>query len=286
MPSRSARFSTRETVEYVLTQAARIQLDFANNDVCKTDDRFEQVVLRDPKARGMYSLWYTDPVCFGVGDYGFKGDVQWSSFFHEMGHNVTLNSPAKFHWGFKQDGPASTIYSETMAQIFQHATAYELVNQSEQYGLSRELAFDIARNAFATMRVVRRSFEDYRRDGCNFCSWNDGKTPRDPTFNTFMTIAYMFFGHAEKERSGYRQPINRLMGFLQHFNPEWEKAFSAHTNSPEAERFRATLMCAAVSHAFRQDLRQEFRELHLPIDDEAFRKLRILGGSEPANPGK
>jgi hypothetical protein len=274
---------TRETVEYVLTQAAAVQVDFANNDVCRTDARFDQVLLRDPKAGGMYSLWFTEPVAFGVGDYGFAGSIQWSSFFHEMGHNVTLNSPAKFHWGFKQDGPASTIYSETMAQIFQHATAYEMVNNARKYGLSENLAWDIAQNATASMGIVRRSFESYRENGFHFCSWNDPTTGGDDTFDTFMTVAYKFFEHAEKGGVGYREPTKRLMAFLQRFNPEWEKGFSAGGNSPAAERFRATLMTAALSHAFKKDLRQEFRELHFPVDDKVFRAL-VDAGAETGKP--
>jgi len=268
---------TRETVEYVLTVAAAIQLDLANDNVCKTDGRFEQVLLRDPKCRGMHSVWYTDPVCLVSGDNGFKGDIEWSSFFHEMGHNVTLNSPAEFHWGFKQDGPANTIYSEVLAQVFQHATAYELVNNRDKYGISRDLAFDIARSARASMSVVRRSYEDYRKDGSRFCSWNAGDTEHDETFNTFMTVAYKFFEHAEKDRRGYRQPVKRLMAFLQRFNPEWEKGFSARSNSPDAERFRATLASAALSYAFQRDLRQEFRELRFPVDDEVFQRLMASG---------
>lgn len=271
---------SRETVEYVLTQAAAIQLDFANNDVCQVGDRFEQVLLRDPRARGMYSLWYTDPVGFGVGDYGFKGDIKWASFFHEMGHNVTLNSPANFHWGFRQDGPANTIYSETMAQIFQHATAYELVNNHQKYGISRDLAWDIAKSARASMCVVRRSYQNYLNTGRRFCSWNDPKTQHDDTFTTFMTIAYKFFEHAEKDRRGYRQPVKSLMAFLQRFNPEWEKGFRARRNSPGAERFRASLAVAALSYAFGRDLRAEFRDLRFPIDDEVFRKFQASSATE------
>ena len=41
---------------------------------------------------------------------------------HEMGHNATLNSPADYYFGGKTDGPANAILSETIAQIFQHAT--------------------------------------------------------------------------------------------------------------------------------------------------------------------
>ena len=261
---------TRETVEYVLTQAAAIQLDLANKDVCKSGDGFEQVLLRDPKFVGMYSIWHTDPICFGAGDWGFKCGIQWSSFFHEMGHNVTLNSPAKYHWGFKLDGPANTIYSETMAQIFQHATAYEMVNHRHQYGISEDLAFDIARNAMTSMGIVRRSYESYRRNGCHFCSWNDAKTEQDDTFDTFMTVAYKFFEHAEGDGNGYRKPVKRLMTFLQQFNPAWEKGFSARQNSSQAEQFRATLVVAALSCALDKDLRTEFRELRFPVDDTTF----------------
>jgi hypothetical protein len=269
------RACTRDTVEYVLSQAAAIQVDLANNDVCKPNGKFEQMLLRDPEFGGMYSIWYTDPVGFGVGDYGFQGAIQWSSFFHEMGHNVTLNSPAEFHWGFKQDGPANTIYSETLAQIFQHATASELVNHARDCGISEDLAWDIAQSATASMRGVRGSFENYRKNGCRFCSWNDPQTPRDDTFDTFMAIAYTFFEHAEKEGRGYREPMRRLMAFLQRFNPQWEKGFSAHKNSPEAEQFRATLMVAALSHSFKEDLRPEFRGLRFPIDDALYGELNV-----------
>ncbi len=264
---------TRQTVEYVLSVAAAIQMDLVNGDVCTSHGRFEQALLRDPECGGMYSVWYTDPVCLASGDYGFTGNIEWSSFFHEMGHNVTLNSPAEFHWGFKQDGPANTIYSEFLAQVFQHATAYELVNNRDTYGIGRDLAYTIEQSARASMGIVRRSYEAYREDGCHFCSWNDGETERDETVTTFMTVAYKFFEHAEKDQHGYRQPVKRLMAFLQRFNPKWEKAFSAKSNSPEAERFRATLVCAALSYAFQKDLRREFRELHFPIDDKIFQQL-------------
>jgi hypothetical protein len=269
---------TRQTVEYVLTQGAAIQMDLANSDVCRTGERFEQVLLCDSEFRGMYSLWYTDPVGIGLGGEPFGGEVQWSSFFHEMGHNVTLNSPADFHWGFRQDGPANTIYSETVAQVFQHATAYELVNQKQTYGVSDALALDIARSARSSMETVRRSYESYRENGCRFCSWNDAATEHDDTLDTFMTIAYTFFEHAEKGNTGYRQPVKRLMAFLQQFNPDWERRFSARENSSDAESFRATLMVAALSHAFESDLRTEFQLLRFPIDDTVFHELTGYGG--------
>jgi len=271
---------SRESAEYLLTITAAIQLDLANNNVCKTNGRFEQALLRDPASGGMYSIWYTEPIGLGAGDYAFKGDLQWSSLFHEMGHNVTLNSPAGYHWGFRQDGPANTIYSETMAQIFQHATAYELLNDSEKYGIGGDWAFDIARSARASMQIVRRSYANYRKNGCHFCSWNDKNTKNDETFDTFMTIAFKFFEHAERNRKGYRTPVKRIMEFMQRFNPEWEAGFSARKNNPRAEQFRATLSVAALSYAFNQDLRKEFLELRFPVDDDLF--LKLLTAPEPS----
>ena len=121
-------FSTnlpRATVEYVLSVAATVQNDLANSNVFLVDGGFGQRVLRDPAAGGMYSIWYSSPVAFGSADYGFQGTPGYSSFFHEMGHNVTLNFPTAYYYGGKIDGNANAIYSETLAQIFQHATAYE-----------------------------------------------------------------------------------------------------------------------------------------------------------------
>jgi len=108
-----------------------------------------------------------------------------------------------------------------MAQIFQHATAHELVNNRRKYGIGEDLAFDIAASAKASIGIVRRAYDKYRKNGSRFCSWNDRSTKHDDTFNTFMTIAYKFFEHAEKGEQGYRQPVRRLMGFMQLFNPKW-----------------------------------------------------------------
>ena len=66
-------------------------------------------------------------------DYGFQGTIEWSSFMHEMGHNFTLNSPADYYYGGKIDGNANAIFSESLAQIFQHATAFEIINNYSDY---------------------------------------------------------------------------------------------------------------------------------------------------------
>ena len=264
----------RETVEYLLSLAASVEVSFANGDVCRTDGKFDQIALRDPPFGGMYSLWYTEPICFGVGgDDKFQLDTAWSSFFHEMGHNVTLNTPEQYYWGFKQDGNANCIYSETMAQIMQHATAYELVNHHKKYGIGEGIADDIAISATNSMDILRNGYMRYCQNGMHYTSWNDPATPGGDIGGTFMTIAYLFISHAEQSNQGYFIPVKRMLQFLQSFNAEWEKGFSSHANSPEAERFRATLMTAALSYAFSMDVRQEFRDHNFPVDDMVYRSL-------------
>lgn len=105
----------RDAVEYLLTVAATVQRDLINSNVFLIDGGFQQCVLRDTNFGGMYSIWYSSPVAFGSGDYGFQGTPQYSSFFHEMGHNFTLNFPATYYYGGKIDGNANAIYSETLA---------------------------------------------------------------------------------------------------------------------------------------------------------------------------
>ena len=85
----------RSTLEYVLTAAAQIQKDFVNDDMFLFNEKFEQYMFRDPTFGGAYSLWFTDPVSFGVGDPFMLGNIDFSSLFHEMGHNFTLNTPSK-----------------------------------------------------------------------------------------------------------------------------------------------------------------------------------------------
>ena len=267
----------REVIEYVLSLAAVIQIDLANGDVLSPDGNFGQIVLWDPALQGggMYSLWYTTPVSFAASCDAMKGIVAYSSFFHEMGHNVTLNFPRDHHYGGKIDGNANAIYSETMAQIFQHATAYEMLNHADAYGLSEDLAYDIAENATATFTVVRDAHTRYlHRDvEDRFSSWNNPNTPHDETFDTFMTLAYKFIEHAELANEGFRVPVQRLCRFLGCFDSQWRAQFSQHQNSSFAESFRATLMVAALSYAAETDLREEFKGLSFPIDDATFEDL-------------
>ena len=271
----------RSTTEYILTVAASIQKDLVNDDVYLINGGFKQVLLRDPPFGGMYSLWYTIPVSFGVGDYGFQGTIQWSSFMHEMGHNFSLNSPADYYYGGKMDGNANAIFSESMAQIFQHATAYEIINNAGTYGLSEDIIADIKQSAISSIKIVRSSYEDYVNSGKSFASWNDPNTPQDETFNTFMTIAYQFFIHAENSGLGYRQPLKRMMKLLQTFNEDLRQQYDQHHNTTAADTFRATLMTTAVGYGFGQDLRDEFRSLNFPISDVIYGELINLVNTAP-----
>jgi hypothetical protein len=270
----------RSTVEYVLSVASLIQKDFVNDNVYLVDGGFEQVVLRDSLFGGMYSLWFTEPVSFVSGNGGFQGTIGWSSFMHEMGHNYTLNSPAEYYYGGKIDGNANAIYSESMAQIFQHASAYEIINHAAYYGLSGDLIADVKASAISAIKVVRNSYDNYLNTGMNFASWNDPGTGWDETFNTFMTIAYKFCAHAETSGLGYRLPAKRMMQLLQVFDEDLMQRYDQNNNTAEADSFRATLIVAAVSRAFFADLRSEFRDLNFPVDDETYDELMgMLGGA-------
>ncbi len=263
----------RKTIEYILSVAALVHMDFINDNIYMTDDTFRQVLLRDAGFSGMYSLWFTNPVSFGVGDYGLQGTIQWSSFFHEMGHNFTLNTPAGYYFGGKTDGNANAIYSETMAQIFQHVTAYHIVNNYTKYGLNEDLACEIKLSANASFSVLSTIYQRYVNSGKNYSSWNDPNTQHDETVNTFMTIAYKFFEHAEKGKLDYEHQLKRMMKFLQRFNQDWLKRYDPMNDSIEGSSFRATLMASALSYAFEEDLRAEFKEIKFPVSDDIYQEL-------------
>lgn len=264
----------RQTVEYLLSAGAAIQMDFVNRDALPVRGRFEQVLLRDTSlSGGGYSLWFTDPVSWATGSAELQGTPSWSVFFHEMGHNFTLNTPSGFIYGGKTDGSANAIYSETMAQIFQHATIYELVNRKAEFGLSDDVAAELAQSGVSSIGGVRRQYEDYVASGMPFTSWNDPAQMGDETVRTFMTLAYRFLFHAETDGLGYRVPVKRMMTLLQLFDEGLRLRYDAGRNTPEAETFRSTLMVAAISFAFGRDLRAEFRDLRFPVNDATYDEL-------------
>jgi hypothetical protein len=269
-------FSTipRSTIEYILSVIAAIEKDMANDDVFLINDKFQQVMLRDSSFGGAYSIWYSSPIAFGAGDSFLKGTIGFSSLFHEMGHNMTLNSPAKYIYGGKIDGDANAIFSESMAQIFQHTAGFHIINNYLSYGLSNDLVmFDIKNSVVSSISIVRSSYERYLKNGKEFASWNDSSTSVDETFDTFMTIAYKFFEQAENTGGGYTTSLKRMMRLLQAFDSSWQQRYDPLNNTAAADTFRATLMATAVSYAFAKDLRSDFRDLNFPISDQIYDEL-------------
>lgn len=263
----------RADVEYVLSQAAAIESAILEGDMESVNGGFNQVVLREPTFGGAYSLWFTTPVAFAANGNFFQGTPGYSSLFHEMGHNFSLNAPAAFRYGGRIDGSANAIFSEAIAQMFQHAVAYELVNNAVRYGLPADLAYSIGESARASARSVRSNFDTYVAQGLPFSSWNDPVTPLDETVGTFMTLTRMFMVHAEQSQS-YVPALTRTMRLLRTFNQSLQTQYAPQTNSVQAATFRATLMVAALSYGFDTDLRSEFRALAFPIDDATYTTLR------------
>ena len=264
---------SREDVEYTLSVGAGMQSDMVNGDTFLVDGGFRQYVMRDSDFAGMYSLWFTSPVSFGAGDYAFSGSIQWSSLYHEMGHNTTLNFPADHYYGGKIDGNANAIYSETMGQIFQYATAYELMNEGGGYGLPDDLLMEIRLSTISAISGLRNAYDRYVDEGMNFCSWNDPGTPEDEAMDTFATLAYKFCAHAELAGSGYRMPLKRMSQLLALFDEDLELRWDRHHNTAAADTFRATLMVTAISHGFDSDLRAEFAALNFPLCDATYDDL-------------
>jgi hypothetical protein len=264
----------KTTIQYVLSAAAAMERDFDNEDFFLINGQFQQIVLCDlGSSGGMYSIWYSSPVAFGAGSNAFTGSLSWSSYFHEMGHNFTLNSPSNYYFGGKIDGNANAIVSEALAQIFQHAADYELINHGAELGFGPDLIADIRNSALASMSIVRSSYNAYTNTGSVFQSWNNPSTPQDETFDTFMTVAYKFFQHAEQGGNGYRLPLKRLMQALELFNSSWLSSYDPGEDTPTADTFRATLWVAAMSYAFQADLRDEFEALNFPVSNTAYTNL-------------
>jgi len=85
-------------------------------------------------------------------------------------------------------------------------------------------------------------------------------------------VARQFMIHAEQAKA-YIGPLTRTMRLLRTFNPTLAAKYAPGTNSAAADVFRSTLMVAALSYGFKQDLRAEFRALNFGIDDATFTTL-------------
>ncbi|MCF0074947.1 T9SS type A sorting domain-containing protein [Dyadobacter sp. CY261] len=257
----------RGDLEYLLSIVGSIETEFMNSDLYLYENKFQQYLFRDAGAGGGYAIWYTDPVAMAAGDALVNTTIDFSSLAHEMGHNFTLNTPAKYIFGGKIDGSANACYSESMAQIFQHATGYELINNYKKYGLDQNIYLTLVGNFKASFNTLKNFYLKYLEGGKKFTTWNDPSTANDETLLSFATTAFKFCEYAENEGQGYTMPVKRMMQFLQKFNAEWHQRFDQFNNTEAANSFRATMMVAALSHAFQKDLRQDFRSLNYPISD-------------------
>ena len=288
---------SRSEFEYLFHLGATIEYDFVNENVLLSNGKFEQYALRDTAFSGAYALWYSRPVTFGIGNGFVQGsDSDFSSMYHEMGHNFTLNFPANFIYGGKIDGPANAFYSEAMAQVFQYAVGYEIINNYQKYGLDDQLLFKFKSLFFNGVSRLRGTYTEYVNEGMRFNTFNttDARRNRD-VFQTFLSVPYKFYEYAEQQGKGYRQPIKRLTQFLSRFNADWQKRYDQFNDTPAGNSFRATLMVAAMSYAFEKDLRADFRAINYPVSDTDFAylnadpsiipKLLSFGFQKANNPG-
>jgi hypothetical protein len=263
----------RTALEYVLSLSAYLQNDFTNGNVSSHGGGFRQVVLRDPDFPGIYVIWDSDPAGIIAGDSELSGYIPYAAFFHQMSHNFTLNTPAAYAIGEKIEGPARSVYAKAMATIFSLATAYEILNNAEAFGLGDGLAFDILQDAYVAVDDTRFRYEQYRTTDSPFAAWDDPDSGDDENLSVDKAITFMFREQAEQKGAGYREPLKRMMALLQLFNPDWHDQYSQRANSPAAEAFRATWMVAALSYAFSADLRGEFKALNFPIDDAVYEDM-------------
>jgi hypothetical protein len=246
-------------------------------------------MLENTSYGGGFSLWFIRPMSVGFGPGplapAITSWVSWCILFNEPGKDVTLNTPASFSYGENTGGNAGEFYSETMGDIFSYAAGCELVSNAASYGIGDEVAADIENSMLTGAAALQATYEAYVAAGAPFCSWNPNNGGTDPTGGTTSTLAWKFIEHAESQGLGYRTPAKRLMKLLQMFDPAMLSCFAPQSDTEAAATFRSTLMVTALSYAFSEDLRSEFRSLNFPIDDETFQQLYRMaageGGSVP-----
>jgi len=256
----------------ILTSISSIDYTFANGNSFLLNGVFQIDMLENPSFGGGYSFWYSTPMSVGYGSPVLQPSPQWQILFNEIGKDTTLNTPSSFTYGGNTDGPASEIYSETMGDIFSYASGCQLISNAGAYGLGSDVTLDIRNWLLAGAANLQSQFNQYVADGAPYTSWNPG-TGTDPTGGVVATLAWKFIEHAEQNGQGYQIPATRMMTLLQQFNSSMQAGYSPDADSIEAETYRSTLMVAALSYAFSQDLRSEFEALNFPIDNGVFDQL-------------
>lgn len=274
----------RASVQSVLIAALAIQSDLLDGWHVEFGGQFAHMVGSQSSFPGSgMSLWFTQPPSsvFGASFLGDK--VPWSSILHEMGHAATLNFPRGYRFGGRIDGNANAIYSEAMAQIFQHVTAHELVVRAADFGLSPELVLDVSSDARSTLQWLKSQYDGYVANGMPFATWNDPGTPHDETLPVFSTLAYVFLHEAFLSGSGYREPTRRMAGLLSAFSPMDRVRWDPQNNTVSASVFRSTLMVAAMSFGLNRDMRGRMNALGFPVNalmhEELLVRAQLIYGS-------
>jgi uncharacterized protein (TIGR03437 family) len=266
---------SRGNLEYLLTQAAAIAEDFANDNVYLLNGIFDIEMIENVSFGGGYCFWFTTPMSVGYGSDIFSPAVQWYVVFNEIGKDTALNTPTSLPFGGNTDGNASQIYSETMGDIFSYAIGYELVNNATSYGIGNDVVVDMSNDLLAGAADLKGQSDAYVAAGAPFSSWEPDGVP-------CATLAWKFIEHAELQGLGYRTPTKRLMRLLQMFNPSMLASYDPQHNTQAGATYRSTLMVTALSYAFSEDLRSEFRALNFPIDDAVYAQLYNQAG-QPAS---
>ena len=235
---------------------------------------------------GGVSYWFTTPMSVGYSASTLNAPIGWYILFNEVGKNTTLNTPTSLTYGGNTDGNASEIYSETMGDVFSYSSGCQLVSKPSTYGLDPAVAVDIRNNMLSGAALLQQSYNNYVTGGAPFSSWNPHNGEPDPTLGTISTLAWKFIEHSEMQGHGYQVPTQRMMKFLQMFNASMLSSYAPTSNTEAAATFRSTLMVAALSYAFSQDLRSEFTSLNFPIDNETFEQLYEMatGGGASLSP--
>lgn len=262
-----------ERLEYVLDVAHAIQLDLLDDDA-RPSAADGQIIARATDGYG-YSLWYREPTTLACAEAMVAPSPGWSCLFHEMGHNLTLNCPAR-HWlGEDIPGPSNGLLSEGLAQVFQHVTGSLLADRAEEFGLSHDLAEEVWEDTGATTVALVGGARAYREAGSRFCSWDDQTTPTDEALPTFMLWSSEFLRLAD-ESGDLRGPTRRLMAAIRTWTAEDGERWKLESEEP----FRATFIVEAMSYALGRDLRERFRSLGFPVDDTAFEALHARARPE------
>jgi Tectonin domain len=277
---------SRSDVAYLLASASSIDYNFANNNSFLLNGVFSIDMLENTTSGGGISFWWTTPMAVGFGSTPLNTPIQWFILFNEIGKDTTLNTPVSFPYGGNTDGDASEIYSETMGDIFSYAAGCQLIGNAASYGIGPDVALDIQNSMLAGAANLQGAYNTYVADGAPFSSWNPNNGGPDPTLGTVAALAWKFIEHAETQGQGYQVPVSRLMTLLQQFDSSMLASYDPTQDTSAAATFRSTLMVAALSYAFSEDLRSEFESLNFPIDNETFNQLyeKVTGGGASLSP--